>query len=244
MSATTHRGIRRYSLSLALTTAAAAVWALSMLQSNFSIGFYGLIQSYPLTYFIALGLLTIASAILWTRRENHNGLLCLQICMFILMVFLPPIIIGANPVSTWWTYGILFPNSDYIAQTGHFNTSLHFDVYSLSTMQNWPGVFFFEATLMKLTGAGTADFMAVYSPLIMQFLILPPLYIFFKNTIKESNHRWAACWFFFLVNWTAQLYFCPQAIGCCCSSICWRLCPAADSGKKKALPWGSSSASS
>jgi len=47
----------------------------------------------------------------------------------------------------------------------------------------------------------------------MQFLILPPLYIFFKNTIPHPNHRWAACWLFFLVNWTAQLYLCPQALG-------------------------------
>jgi hypothetical protein len=189
------------------------LWAISIIQSSFNIGLYGLIHSYPVIYFVSLGVLTIASLLLWTATENHPRVLCLQLCLFILMVFLPPVIIGANPVSTWWTYGILYPNSDYIAQTGHFNTNLTFDVYSLWSMQNWPGAFFFEAIVMKIAGANTADFVALYSPVIMQFLILPPMYLFFKNTIPQPNHRWAACWLFFLANWTAQLYLCPQAIG-------------------------------
>jgi hypothetical protein len=205
--------ILRYRLSLLLTTAAVVLWAVSMVQAKFIIGFYGLIHSYPVIYFASLGLLTVGALMLWTAEESHPRILCLQLCLFILMVFLPPILIGANPVSTWWTYGILFPNSDYIAQTGHFNTNLTFDVYSLWTMQNWPGAFFFEAIAMKITGASTADFVALYSPVLMQFLILPPLYIFFKNTIPKPNHCWGACWLFFLVNWTAQLYLCPQAIG-------------------------------
>ncbi len=205
--------IIRYRLSLFLTAAAVVLWAVSMVQSMFIIGFYGLIDSFPVIYFVSLGLLAIASLMLWTAGESRPRILCLQLCLFILMVFLPPLLIGANPVSTWWTYGILYPNSDYIVQTGHFNTNLTFDVYSLWTMQNWPGAFFFEAILMKITGANTADFMALYSPVVMQFLILPPLYIFFKNTISPPNHRWAACWLFFLANWTAQLYLCPQAIG-------------------------------
>ena len=206
-------GMRRYRLSLGLTIAAVVVWALSIVQFHLSIGFLGLINSYSISYFISLGLLTVAASILWIARESRPGLLCLQLCLFIVMLWLPPIIVGSNPVSTWWTYGIIFPNSDYIARTGHFNTNLHFDVYSLWSMQNWPGVFLFESALMKIIGTSTADFMALYSPILMQFLILPPLYIFFKNTMSQPNHRWAACWFFFLANWTAQLYFCPQAIG-------------------------------
>ena len=196
-----------------LTIAAVGLWAYSLLLSSLNIGFYGLIESYHYTYFIALGLLTFSSFILWNSSEGHGKLLALQLCLFIVMLWLTPVIAGANAPSTDWSYSIYFPNSDYIARTGHFNTGLLFNDYSPWSMQNWPGAFLFEAALMKLGGASTVDFMALYSPLLMQFLILPPLYIFYRNTISNPNHRWAACWLFFLANWTAQLYFCPQAFG-------------------------------
>ncbi|RJO62663.1 MAG: hypothetical protein C4542_02710 [Dehalococcoidia bacterium] len=199
--------------SILLTIVAVGLWAWSVTQASLAIGFFGLIDSYPFTYFMALGLLSIASFILWLSREGHGKLLCLQVCLFIVMLWLTPILIGANPPSTVWTYAIYFPNSDILAQTGHFNASLHFDVYSAFYMQNWPGAFLFESALLKIAGASTVDFMALYSPIFTQFLILLPLYIFFKNSINNPNHRWAACWFFFLANWTTQLYFCPQAIG-------------------------------
>jgi hypothetical protein len=181
--------------------------------SRFAVGFYGLIEGYHFTYFLALGLLSLASFILWFSKEYRGSLLCVQLCLFIAMLWLTPILIGGNPVSTNWTYSIYFPNSDVIARSGHFNPNLYFDVYSQWYMQNWPGAFLFEAAVMKITGARTADFIALYSPLFMQFLILPPLYVFFRNTVSRPNHRWAACWLFFLANWTAQLYFCPQALG-------------------------------
>lgn len=200
-------------ISLLLTTASTGLWSYSLWLSKFAIGFFGLIDSYHYTYFLALGLLSISSFILWLSQEEHGKLLCLQVCLFIVMLWLTPVLFGANPVSTVWTYAIYFPNSDVIAQTGHFNANLSFDIYSLWTMANWPGAFLFESALMKVTGFNTADFTALYGPLFTQFLILPPLYIFFKNTISHPNHCWAACWFFFLANWTAQLYFCPQGIG-------------------------------
>src|SRR4030067_133963 len=96
-------GMRLYRLSLGLTIAAVAAWALSTVQSRFTIGFYGLIHSYPISYFVSLGLLTIASSVLWIARESHPRLLCLQLCLFIVMIWLTPILIGANPVSTNWT---------------------------------------------------------------------------------------------------------------------------------------------
>jgi hypothetical protein len=193
-------------MSLILTILAVILWTLSISQAELTIGFYGLIHSYPIIYFVSLGLLTIASFMLWTERKEHGRLLFLQLCLFITFLWLTPILIGSNPVSTVWTYSIYFPNSDAIVQSGHISP----DIWM---MQNWPLAFILESTIMKFLNVNTADFMAFYSPIIMQFIIMLPLYLFFKNTINNINHRLAACWVFYLANWTAQIYFDPQGIG-------------------------------
>lgn len=90
-------GLERRHLSIILTILASTLWTVSMTQAKLNIGFYGLIHSFPATYFLALALLTIASAILWVSRENHGKLLCLQLCFLITALWLSPIMIREQP---------------------------------------------------------------------------------------------------------------------------------------------------
>ena len=56
---------RRRQISILLTILALLLWSQSILFAKFDIGHWGLIGSLPITFFVALALLTVASAILW-----------------------------------------------------------------------------------------------------------------------------------------------------------------------------------
>ena len=195
-----------YQISLILTILAILLWLYSIVHAKFIIGFYGLMSSLPITYFISLGFLTIASFILWISKESHGKLLCFQICLFILALWLMPLLIGTNLVAARWTYSIYYSGTADISQTGHLHPITYW-------VQNWPTISILESSMEKLFGIALVDFTAKWAIILLQFLLLVPIYLFFKNTIDRTNSRWAACWFFYLANWTSQIYFSSQTFG-------------------------------
>ena len=52
---------------------------------------------FNISFFIALGILTIASAILWTSNENHHKLLFFQLLFLVTALWLTPALIGSHP---------------------------------------------------------------------------------------------------------------------------------------------------
>lgn len=185
-------------LSVLLTIIATVLWAYSLSQAKLNLGPYGFIHSLPVSFFIALGLLTIASAILWVSPENHGKLLFLQLCLFITALWLTPLLIGGignSQPSFSGTVGDL-GNSDYIIRYGYFSPEA-------SWRLNWPGVFIFAATIAEILGMASFDVMIAVFPFLWQFVLLLPLYLIFKNTLGEgrSNYCWAAAWIYYLGNW-------------------------------------------
>lgn len=176
-----------------------------ILYARLDIGYYGLIHGLPVTFFIALALLTVASVILWFAPERHNKLLCLQLLILIGALWLIPLITGGSPPFTDHAYrnlGVI----DYIIRNGHFNAAV-------SEYQSWPGAFFISAMVTELSAIDLELLLNIF-PFIMQVLCLFPLYLFLKNALGEahSNYCWAGAWVFYLANWVGSLYFSPQAM--------------------------------
>lgn len=88
---------RRRQISILLTIIALLLWSHSIVYARFEIGHWGLISGLPVTFFVALALLTVASAILWVSKEKHGKLLCLQLLIFISALNLVPLITGGSP---------------------------------------------------------------------------------------------------------------------------------------------------
>jgi hypothetical protein len=187
-----------------LTIVALVLWSYSVSQAELIIGFYGLIHSFPITFFIALALLTIASAMLWVSPQSHGKLLCVQLCLLITALWLTPLLVGSNPMFSDISYRD-FAFYDYITRYGHLNTAWLW-------YHAWPGLWMLQAASMEVLGTENPYLVATLGPFLMQFLILLPLYLFLKNTISQSNYRWAASWIFYLANWTAQIYIAPQGM--------------------------------
>jgi hypothetical protein len=85
-------------ISILLTIIAVFLWAHSILSARLEIGYLGLIHSLPVTFFIALALLTIASAILWVSKEKHGKLLLLQLLILVIAIWLIPLVTGGSPL--------------------------------------------------------------------------------------------------------------------------------------------------
>jgi hypothetical protein len=191
-------------LSVLLTVVALALWALSLAQAKLVLDDWGLIHSLPVNYFIAAGLLTIAAGILWLAKESHNFLMGFQLIIFIGMLWATPLLLGTTLVATRLEFGY-YSNTQYILSYFHLNIITQW-------LHNWPGFSLFSAGLAEVIGLKNTDIMLILAPLIMQFLMVIPFFLFFKNLLKKSNYCWAALWIFYLFDHVGTLYFGNQAI--------------------------------
>lgn len=193
-------------VSLILTISGVGLWAWSITQASLRFGFYGSISSYPVTYFVALGLVALSSFILWGRDRSDGRLLCLQLILFITMLKVTPLILGSNPLFAEHVYRD-FANGEYIAQFGHLNPADPALWY-----HNWPGAYLLQAVFIKLCGASNPDVFAYGGEYLISLLILAPLFAIMKHTISQVNLRWAACWIFATGYCFFALYYNPQGI--------------------------------
>lgn len=186
-----------------MTAVAVLLWTHSILYARFEIGYFGLIHGLPITFFIALALLTIASVTLWVSKGKHGKLLCLQLLVFISALWLIPLITGGSPPFTDHAYRNL-GMVDYIVRQAHFDSTV-------LLYQSWPGTFILSAMAVKIGSINFEPLLGVF-PFFMQILYLLPLYVFLKNTLGEarSNYWWAGAWLFYLANWGGSGYFGPQ----------------------------------
>jgi hypothetical protein len=203
--------LSRKQISLLLTIIALILWSFSITQANFQIGKYGLIGGFPIPYFIALGLMTIASAVLWTSKENHWKLLLVQLCFLVFSIFSAHLIVGGAQSLYSWSLGAL-GQQEYIVRTGHINPQ------SWQLWQhNWPGSDILQSVVLIFTGNTTSNYAKFlpWLPIIWQFLFFFPVFIFLKNTIGRTNpnYSWAGMWIFYLANWLGMQNNGPQPLG-------------------------------
>ena len=202
-TSTTVHGLRltRQQLSLLLTVIALVLWSHSILWARLEIGFWGLVHSLPVSFFLAFVFLTAASAILWVAKENHTKLLCLQLLLMVAFLWLVPPTTGGSPPCVNHSYRAV-GYIDYIIKQGHFNPVA--DDYL-----SWPGVFLVSSPAIIITSVSRVEALFALSPLLLQLGCLIPLYAFLKNTLgaERLKYCWAGCWLFSLARWTPQAYF-------------------------------------
>jgi hypothetical protein len=191
-------------ISLILTVMALILWVVSIVQAKLVLDDWGLIHSLPVIYFVALGLLTVAAGILWISQESHHFLMCFQLCFFIAILWLTPLLLGTTLMPTRYEFGY-YSNTQYIINLGHLDILTQW-------LHSWPGFSLFGAGLAEILGIKNTDIMLIWAPLIIEYLMVLPFYLFFKNTLGRNNYVWPAIWIFFLFNHVGQIYFGNQTI--------------------------------
>ncbi len=195
-------------VSTLLTIIALGLWSYSLVQAKLSIGSLGLIHSFPITFLVSLGLLTIASAVLWVSKENHTKLLFLQLSLLVVSFWLVPVLAGGSLPFLNHMYRD-YGNVDYILRNGHIDPEI-------VTYLNWPGSQLLFASGMKVTGwEGIPHGFLATSTFFMMILILLMMYAFLKSIFpaSQTNYTWAALWVACLGCVTGPVRFSPPAMG-------------------------------
>ncbi len=181
----------RRRISIFLTAVALFLLSHSFICARFEVGHWGLIHGLPVTFFIAMALLIIASLLLWISNERHTKLLGLQVFVIIMSLAMVPLITGGSiPYINHGYRNVGYV--DYILRHGHFDTSLTFYL-------SWPGAFILPSVVSSLC---QIDFMPLIEilPAFLPVVSLLPLYVFLRNVLGEnrSNYVLAGCLIFFL----------------------------------------------
>lgn len=197
-------------ISILLTIIALALWSYSVTQAEFTIGHYGLIHSFPVTYFVSLGILTVASAILWVSKRNHSKLLFLQLSLLIVSLWLVPLLLGGSQPAAehirekFFSYGYV----PLLSQGGHLDPATYW-------YHSWPGLFILMTSVVNILGIPDLEPAFILAPFLLQLAFALVLYPLLKSLLgpDKSNYCWAGVWIFMLANWGEQNYLGPQAFG-------------------------------
>lgn len=193
----------RFRLSLLLTTVAFLIWSPGLILSQLTINYYGIISSYSVIFFVSLGILTIAAALLWTSRENHHWLPGLQAGLILVSLYLTPLLLEGTTrfPAAYQNYGF----AEYILRNAHLNPQ---QVW----YHGWPGFPLLFTAFFQITGIHSPLVTMGVFPAVIQAVYLLPLFLIYRTVTGGIDNRcWAFAWIFMLINWTNQDYFSPQA---------------------------------
>lgn len=194
-------------LSVLLTAAASAIWSVSLVQmsrSGLAVDDLGLLNAYPVTYWVAIGILTVAAALLWRDSRDHKALLLLQIFLFLCILWFTPLINGHALFGTRDAFS-MHSLTQNLLETSHLDPETQW-------YHNWPTGNLLEAALIQLCGLQYVNPLLIYGVIPVQLLIVLSLYVLFRYTLGQNNLWIAAAWIFLLFNWTGAAIYSPQGM--------------------------------
>lgn len=190
-------------LAAAFLGCALVLWWISLPAIDYRhITDYGLIASLPVTFFGAVGLLTLGFYFL-LRRSNPSKLWLLLFTTALIFVLHGTTALVYETPRYSWTYKHIGVAA-YIQANGSVNPAI--DIY-----HNWPGFFALSAFFSDLAGFASALDYAAWAQVFFNLLYLGPLLMIFKALSENWRLQWLSLWFFYSTNWPGQDYFSPQA---------------------------------
>ena len=165
----------------------------------------GLLSVFPLSIYVALGLLTIGFCLAVQRPQTPVWLLALYVIALIVIVHGTPNILYGTLRYAWaWKHvGIV----DYIQRHGTVNP----EIASLDAYHNWPGFFALNALLTEAAGFGSALAYAGWAPVFFNLISSGALLLVLTTFTSDRRLIGFSLWIFCLSNWVGQDYFSPQA---------------------------------
>lgn len=164
----------------------------------------GLISVLPVAYWFGVAGIWLGFA--WTvRHESFSNTTALAhvVALVVALTVVPAVVHEYPRFPTAWMHVGFF---DHIAATGSVDPA--FDARF-----NWPGAFSYGAYLTELLGVDSARALLRWTPLVVNLLLIAPLWLIASGAHSSQRRRWVAIWFALSVNWVGQDYLAPQALG-------------------------------
>ena len=201
-----HRGTRAQIrvLTWVLPAAAFVLGLFSIMETRESAtGLYGLIQALPVTYFVALGSLSVGFLLIWRSEKLLSPQFILATLFLIFLLHGVPAIVESEPrfQSAWLHAGF----TDYVAQTGRV-------LPKIDARFSWPSFFTAMAMLDRAGKLPSAILLIRWWPVAINALYALPLYLIAKQTLRDERKAMLVVWLFPLANWVGQDYYSPQSL--------------------------------
>lgn len=176
----------------------------SVLTIKLSFGTFGLIHSFPLTFFVALTLLVVCSVILWDNPEKNDRIITVQFIFFLVGLWLVPFVIELTPSRTSYTCAGFV---EYIVRHGVLNQEVAF-------YHNWPAHSILYAVLVNLLDVTDLNILMGLTPFFSNIFYFLALCLLRRFMSKQglTSMWWPLVWIFFIANYLGQDYFAPQGL--------------------------------
>jgi len=191
-----------FNVSMVATAVSVFCLILGMATSSLDLNDYGLAKSFPITFYVGLVLLPLASSCLWFTNRKVDAIVLAQLLLLMVAIWLSPYLLEST--ARFRSSYKNFSAVDWLAD-GH---GLSPDVVEY---HNWPGFPVVMTGVLKITGLSPTPLMGLF-PFVIQIAYLFPLTYLLRVFRPTGNGWWAGIWFFYLFNWTGQDYFAPQAL--------------------------------
>ena len=186
--------------------AAVALWLWSMRDVALtSMTGAGLLSVMPVTYFVALILVTVGFVRTATARPGDTVSLAAHCAVLVAVLHGTPALVYGT-VRYAWSFkhlGIV----EYVRRHGAVDPDAQF----LSIYHGWPGLFGATATIADVTGIDPQT-LALWTPLALSLASVLAVDRLARLFTHDNTTRWMATWFYVLANWVGQEYFSPQGL--------------------------------
>lgn len=193
-------------VSVSAVSLSLLLWATSLPDINLrGMTDIGLLAVLPISFYAALGLLTLSFSFVIHQTSGHSRLLLLHLlALLIILHALPPLRYDALRYAWAWKHvGVI----DYIQRYGSVNPQIAY----LDAYHSWPGFFAASALITEIAGFDSALHFAPWAQLFFNLINLGAFLIIVRTLSSDQRVIWLSAWFFFLANWVGQDYFSPQA---------------------------------
>ncbi len=161
----------------------------------------GLASVLPMSYWVALVLISCAFALALARDPIRETLLAIPAGALGIAVFGLTAIASVVPRDhvSLRHVGII----DHLASSGRIDGSI--DAYF-----NWPGFFSVGAFLSRAFGDPDLLPMARWAPLVARLMLIAALLLLMRALLRDRRAAWVGVWIAMLWDWVDQDYFAPQ----------------------------------
>ncbi|WP_128379380.1 glycosyltransferase [Streptomyces cavernae] len=195
---------RRWAVRAMLPTAL-ALWLVSLRDVDLRrMRDLGLLQVLPVSFWIALALLTLSFCMALYDRRTKNVWLAAHVLGLIAVLHATPTLLYATLRYAWaWKHVAVV--DAVLRHDGVPETTGRFAVYDA-----WPGFFELNALFLRATGMDSVLGYAAWAPPVSNALLVLPLLLLYRSVVRDRRLVWGAVWIYFSCAWIGQDYFAPQ----------------------------------
>ncbi|MFF0445517.1 hypothetical protein ACFYT4_03680 [Streptomyces sp. NPDC004609] len=187
---------------------AVVLWLVSLpFVGHRTMGDYGLLDRMPVTFYLALAVLT-CGFLFSLRRAGTAPWWPAAYCVGLLFALKAVPAVLYDAVRYPWA-----SKHDAVINQLLLNGELNpYRVQSgnMGAYEQWPGFFSLNAAMVRTFGVESAAAYVNWAPIVLGLLMMPVLVVIYRTFTEDWRLVWVGVWIFQAANWVGQDYLAPQ----------------------------------